>query len=116
MSCDREHAYTHSHTVGSDYSGTPTCGYPLQDTLPLWCASFREYKLEIIWTGQSKILNSKPKSFFIQACRGDTPGSRPIERVLSDDAGAAVYADVYISYPTISGDKGTRGGRGLSLS
>ena len=70
-----------------------------------------EIKDIVTGAGQSKTLNSKPKLFFIQACRGDNPGSQPIERTLSDDVSAPVYADIYISYPTISGDKAYRGER-----
>lgn len=59
-------------------------------------------------TGRSAILNSRPKLFFIQACRGDNPGSIPVERVLADGS-VPVSADFYFCYATVSGDKAYRG-------
>ncbi len=59
-------------------------------------------------TGKSEMLNSKPKIFFIQTCRGDNPGSIPREIVQADDA-APTPADFYFCFATVSGDRAYRG-------
>ena len=58
-------------------------------------------------TRDSKILNSKPKMFFIQACRGKDPGTLPVERIEADST-ASTSADFYFCFATVFGEKAYR--------
>lgn len=57
--------------------------------------------------GESEILNSKPKIFFLQACRGSGQGTEPTPRV-EPDASGSKRADFYICFATVHGDQSYR--------
>ena len=60
-----------------------------------------------VMAGSSKILQSKPKIFFIQACQGDSYGTVPVDRIGADDT-TSQRADFYLCFATVHGDKSYR--------
>ena len=52
--------------------------------------------------GKSKILNSKPKMLFIQACQGEGLGTAEVQSIRPD---GCERSDVYISYAAAPGDQ-----------
>ena len=60
-------------------------------------------------TGESELLNSKPKIFFVQTCRGRGGGTQPVERVVPDGNGTtSTRTDFYFCYATVSGERSYR--------
>ena len=78
----------------------------------IYSSDNKEVQIEFLerGLGDSTILNSVPKIFFIQACQGIGSGTRPVQSNLQADGEIQTSrrADIYISYATVPGDKSYR--------
>ena len=61
---------------------------------------------------KSKKLRGKPKMIFIQACQGESPGTKAMEDrlpdIATDDDRISEYTDFYLSCASVAGDRSYR--------